>query len=168
MQKESPASVPDLQIASFEFDDVLMTWTNRHWGRAENPREPWSGALHGENGTLILYPERYEYLPREGERIAGDMPDQRPLYPNDTDSQGLRALTRYHMQDFLAAITENRRPTADIEEGHISTACCVLANASMKLGRPLRWDGSNVIDDAEANALLRREYRAPWVHPLRV
>jgi hypothetical protein len=38
---------------------------------------------------------------------------------------------------------------------------------SMKLGRSLRWDSraGQVVGDAEANALLRRPYRAPWTHP---
>ena len=43
--------------------------------------------------------------------------------------------TRRHMLDFLAAIETRGRSIADIEEGHISTASCILANLSMKLGR---------------------------------
>ena len=37
----------------------------------------------------------------------------------------------------------------------------------MKLGRTLVWDADKgqVAGDAEANALLRRPYRSPWVHP---
>ena len=56
---------------------------------------------------------------------------------------------------------------ADVEQGHISTAACILANLSMQLGRTLRWDAENgrVIDDEEANRLLKRPYRAPWKHP---
>ena len=56
---------------------------------------------------------------------------------------------------------------ADIEQGHISTASCILANLSMKLGRSLAWDAEKgqVAGDDEANKLLRRPYRKPWVHP---
>jgi hypothetical protein len=56
---------------------------------------------------------------------------------------------------------------ADIEQGHISTASCILANLSMSLGRTLEWDAEQgrVADDEEANKLLRRPYREPWVHP---
>ncbi|MFL5339431.1 MAG: gfo/Idh/MocA family oxidoreductase, partial [Gemmataceae bacterium] len=59
---------------------------------------------------------------------------------------------------------------ADIEEGHISTASCILANLSLKLGRALRWDAAKqeVAGDAEANKLLKREYRSPWTHPMDV
>jgi len=37
----------------------------------------------------------------------------------------------------------------------------------MQLGRALTWDHARglVVDDAEANRLLARPYRAPWVHP---
>ena len=37
----------------------------------------------------------------------------------------------------------------------------------LKLGRALTWDPAKheVVGDAEANALLRRPYRAPWQHP---
>ena len=41
------------------------------------------------------------------------------------------------------------------------------ANLAMKLGRTLTWDPAQgcVVGDEEANRLLRRPYRAPWVHP---
>ncbi len=34
------------------------------------------------------------------------------------------------MQDFLAAIATRGKPVADIEEGYISTASCILGNLS--------------------------------------
>ena len=75
--------------------------------------------------------------------------------------------TRLHMLDFLKAIENKSKPVADIEEGHISTACCIIANISMKLGRPLKYDPKTrqIVNDPEATALLQRAYRAPWVHP---
>jgi hypothetical protein len=71
------------------------------------------------------------------------------------------------MKDFLAAIAKRGKPVADIEQGYISTTACILANMSMKLGRALEWDHAQgkVVGDDEANRLLRRPYRAPWVHP---
>ena len=72
------------------------------------------------------------------------------------------------MRDFLQAIDKGTRPVADIEQGHISTASCILANISMKLGgRPLHYDPvkREVTGHAEATALLRQTYRQPWIHP---
>jgi hypothetical protein len=74
---------------------------------------------------------------------------------------------RRHMKDFLDAIATRGRPVADIEEGHISTASCILANLALQLGRTLTWDADagRVANDDEANRLLSRPYRQPWVHP---
>jgi hypothetical protein len=71
------------------------------------------------------------------------------------------------MLDFLKARKERSKPVADIEQGHISTASCILANLSQQLGRTLQWDASTqkIAGDDEANARLRRPYRSPWVHP---
>ena len=71
------------------------------------------------------------------------------------------------MKNFLDAIATRGRPVADIEQGHISSASCILANLSMQLNRTLAWDAARgqVTGDEEANRLLARPYRAPWVHP---
>ena len=44
-------------------------------------------------------------------------------------------------------------------------ASCILANLALQLGRTLTWDAENgrVRDDEEANRLLRRPYRRPWI-----
>jgi len=74
---------------------------------------------------------------------------------------------RRHMRDFLDAIASRGKPVADIEQGHISTASCVLANLSSQLHRSLTWDSGKqqVLGDDQANQLLRRSYRQPWIHP---
>ena len=84
-------------------------------------------------------------------------------YPNDPSEPEVRA----HMRNFLAAVESRGRPVADIEQGHISTASCILANLAMQVGRPLAFDPGRrqVADDAQATRLLRRAYREPWKHP---
>jgi predicted dehydrogenase len=169
VDKQSIATVPDTQSATFEYDDLLMTWTNRQWGRADDPQQGWGAYLHGENGTLRIYNQAYEYLPNEGPRLAAQLADETAQYPQDLEmldwERPLIALTRTHMRDFITAIQTNGRPAADIEDGYISTSTCILANLSMKLGRPFTWDGEHIVGDDEANAHLARPYRAPWVHP---
>jgi hypothetical protein len=92
-------------------------------------------------------------------------------YPEDRDERDLERhvapAIRRHWEDFLAAIRTRGRPVADIEQGHISTASCILANLALQLNRTLAWDATkqSVVGDEEANRLLRRPYRKPWVHP---
>jgi hypothetical protein len=71
------------------------------------------------------------------------------------------------MQNLLENIGTRGKPVADIEQGHISTASCIIANMAMKLGRTLRYDPKThkIIGDDEATKLLKRPYRAPWKHP---
>jgi Oxidoreductase family, C-terminal alpha/beta domain len=72
------------------------------------------------------------------------------------------------MRDFLAAIETRGRPVADIEQGYISTASCILANVAMQIGRPIVYDPvkREVTNDSSANNQLRRPYRQPWAHPV--
>jgi hypothetical protein len=92
-------------------------------------------------------------------------------YPEDKTEKDIEKhvapANRAHVKDFLKAIETRGHPVADIEEGHVSTASCILANLSMQLGRTLTWDASKqeVAGDKEANGLLRRPYRKPWAHP---
>jgi predicted dehydrogenase len=172
VDKASASTVPDTQTATFEFDNLLMTWTNRQWGSPAEPGRAWGATIYGDQGTLKLSPVGYEFIALTGgEHLARQLGTELEEFASDRQLSGadrpLFAITRSHMRDFVRALAAGTRPAADIEEGHISTACCILANLAMKLGRPLRWDGvrQNVVGDDEANRMLARAYRAPWVHP---
>src|SRR5699024_5642597 len=115
---------------------------------------------------------KYEFTPYgNGDPIRGEVVYERDEFPEDLSEKDIELhtapATRRHMLDFLAAIDGNGRPVADIEEGHISSASCILANISMEAGRALEYDPVQyrIPGDAEATALLKREYRKPWVHP---
>jgi len=69
-----------------------------------------------------------------------------------------------HHLDWLTSIRTRKEPAAPVEVGHRSCTACLLAHAAMKLGRPLKWDPAKegFVGDRAANALLRREQRAPY------
>jgi len=96
---------------------------------------------------------------------------EKEKYPEDVNEPRIELnaapATRLHMLNFLNAIETKTKPIADIEEGHISTASCILANLSLKTGRPMVYDPKTrqVKGDAEATDLLQRSYRKPWLHP---
>lgn len=77
-----------------------------------------------------------------------------------------------HYQVFVDAI-RNGDPAAfnrSIEEGFQTCALIHLANIAYRLGRSLDFDPATMTfpRDAEANAMLTREYRPPYVLPNRV
>ena len=122
--------------------------------------------------TLKLSVWQYHFFPRNGGSPEhAKALEERDKYPEDAQHEETELFaahaTRAHMQDFLAARREGKRPVADIEQGYISSACCILANLSMELRRGLVWDAEHgrVEHDEEANARLARSYRGNWVHP---
>jgi Oxidoreductase family, C-terminal alpha/beta domain len=118
----------------------------------------------------------YDFIPQgKGQAISRSVkPDEEKgleQFPEDRTEKDLEKhcapAIRGHMQDFLTAIANRGKPIADIEQGTTSSISCILANVSMQLGRTLEWDlvENRVVDDSEANKLLRRSYRRPWTHP---
>ncbi len=173
VQKEGKSNIPDTQTATFEYDGLTMTWEHRTWGSPPDPDYPWALTLHGDKGMLKASTMRADFIPtdKKTEPIHFDCLYEREKYPEDVTEKGIELnaapATRLHMLDFLAAVERRGKPVADIEEGHISTASCILANVALRLGRPLSYDPVKriVTGDEEATHLLRRPYRAPWRRP---
>ncbi len=171
ISKGGKANISDTQTVTFDYDEVKIVWTHRTWGLPPDPKYPWAATLYGDKGTLKASVYSYDFIPAQGEAVHKDVTYELEQYPEDKTEPRLEKhcapAIRGHMKDFLAAIDARLKPVADIEEGHISTASCILGNVAMKLGRTLEWDlkTQRVVGDEEANRLLRRQYRAPWVHP---
>jgi len=73
-----------------------------------------------------------------------------------------------HHNNFLACIHSGTAPNADIAINHLTTALCHLANIATRVGRVIRFDpkAETIPGDAEAAAMLRREYRpGHWAAP---
>ncbi|MGA2066355.1 MAG: Gfo/Idh/MocA family oxidoreductase [Thermoguttaceae bacterium] len=169
--KQSKANISDTQTATFDFGDLDVVWQHRAWGQPPDPKYGWGATFYGDRGTLKASVMSYDFVPDKGQPVHRDVTYEFEQYPEDRTEPDLeRHVTpaiRAHMRDFLAAIASRGRPVADLEQGHISTASCILANLAMKLGRTLTWDpqSGRIAGDEAANALLRRPYRQPWVHP---
>lgn len=173
VQKEGKSNITDTQNATFEYDGFDVAWQHRTWGRPTDPDYPWAMFIYGEKGTLKASTMRADFIPlgNSTKPIHFDCVFERDKYPEDLTEIDIELnaapATRGHMLDFLTAVDRRSRPVADIEEGHISTASCILANVAMKLGRSLAYDATlrQVVGDAEATRLLSRSYRAPWDRP---
>jgi predicted dehydrogenase len=169
---DSGINTHDTQTAIFDFEDLQIVWNQRNWGQNPDPDYPWGAVLYGEKGTLKLSIRKYDFIPKgKGSPAHGDYVDEREQYPEDEKHKATELFaapaTRQHMRNFLAARRQGIRPVADIEEGYTSSACCILANLSMELGRSLTWDQQKgcVVGDDEANRRLARTYRGDWQHP---
>jgi predicted dehydrogenase len=170
--KGGKSNIADAQTAMFEYDNLTIVWQHRRFGPSVDPNYPWGATLYGEQGTLKAGVMGYDFIPaRGGQAIHKDVTYELEQYPVDKTEPRLEKhvapAIRGHMKNLLENMASRGRPVSDIEEGHISSSCCILANLSMQLGRTLTWDAERdmVKGDEEANRMLRRPYRKPWVHP---
>ncbi len=140
---------PDTQIATFDFQHTCITWEHRIWSKTGLEGHPWGVILYGEKGTLIF--------------------DDKGWHVSDGIQASDKAadIERPHLRNFLDCVKEHKRPNADIEEGHKSTRLCHLGNIAFLLRRTLLFDEKKetIPGDAEANKLLHRTYRKPFIVP---
>jgi Oxidoreductase family, C-terminal alpha/beta domain len=77
-----------------------------------------------------------------------------------------------HYLNFIECIRSRKAEDlhAPILEGHLSATLVHLANASYRLGRTIHFDPAteSVVNDAEATAMLKGTYRAPYIVPEKV
>ena len=87
-----------------------------------------------------------------GEKIA---PKEMPTYKGTGGIYG----------DFLHCVKSREKPFRDIEFAHRTVSICHLGNIAYELKRPLKWDPAKEIfpGDEEANRMLDRAKREPWV-----
>ncbi|MBP7050398.1 MAG: Gfo/Idh/MocA family oxidoreductase [Phycisphaerae bacterium] len=105
-----------------------------------------TGKVEVNRGYLKTWPEKLK------DQVIG--PNQVHLYNS-----------RDHYADWLDAIRKRTDPICSIEIGASSVTVCHLGNIAYRLQRPLKWDPKRevFVGDDEANRLLSRPYRSPWV-----
>lgn len=158
---------PNTQIAVFEFPNPggggdkkkILQFEVRHWitnhegGFGEGPSNCIGNLFYGSEGymTVDLGGNWQTYLGKKRE-------------PGPSGSGGGNMF-----QNFVDAIRTGDRSLlkGDIVEGHYSCSLIHLANNSYRLGRTLEFDPASERHpgDDEANALLKRDYRKPFVIP---
>ncbi|HEY2154397.1 MAG TPA: gfo/Idh/MocA family oxidoreductase, partial [Isosphaeraceae bacterium] len=144
------------QTVAFEFDDALLQFEVRGLPTNDEADVKIGDLFYGTEGVLAIssYTDWQTYL--------GPKLEKGPSGTGGGD----------HFKNFLTAV-KARDPkllAADIEEGHLSSAYCHLGNIAYRLGRKLHVDPSteSFVNDAQADAMLTRAYRAPFVVPDKV
>ena len=175
VDKKSKANITDTQTATFEHPDLNVVWTHRTYGDAPEPDPDyhWAAIFYGEKGTLKASVHKFEFFPlrKKEATVSGKALFEYDKYPEDKTEKDLErhvaSALRRHWLDFLKAREDRSKPVADIEQGHISSASCILANVSQRIGRTITWDPMKheCVGDPEATKLLKRPYRKPWTHP---
>lgn len=153
---------PDHQVAVYEFESFTATWEHRKFGGNGAEKAGVGAYFYGSKGVFHMgWRDGWTFYPsKKGEAER----HEDPQFDNVKDGHNVPPLWR----DFLDSIEAGRRPVADVEIGHRATNLSLLGMLSWKLGRSIAWNGEKEIipGDEEANKLLSREYRGPWVYPV--
>jgi predicted dehydrogenase len=148
-------TTPDVLTVHFEFENCPLTWRHRIWG-AQDMDPPTSNGifLYGEKATVFCTDNKWIIQPQG----RGQQPKVHEV-SNDSSAD--------HMAEFLRAVRSREQPSCTPEEGHLSTTAVKLAMISYETGAKITWDAKaeQIVGNAEAAKLLKREYRSPWQHP---
>lgn len=169
---ECAQETPNTQTSIFKYKDgtALEFETRGRYSNGESGLSIKIGNIfYGTEGYLEIDGENWKaYRKREKEPFAGAKAE-------GGGNEGISLLgptQTGHFSNFIDAIRSGRDEDLNcgINEGHYSTVLPLVANISYRLGRELRFMGGNMdlerfSGDPEANALLKREYRYPYVLP---
>jgi predicted dehydrogenase len=156
---------PDTQQVVWAYPSFTMIWEHALGiGRGPEGREH-GVAFVGEYGTLVIDRGGWEVY-AETDRIDKRIREYKrvgvPRQGSGNEDYHLK-----HVKNFLDCMKLRARPASDVEIGHDSMIACHLGNMAQRLGRMVKWDPEKeaVIGDPEAQKLVNRPYRAPWVLP---
>jgi predicted dehydrogenase len=145
---------PDTQVVCYEYPGLTLMWEHRTWSPFGMNGSTFGIEFHGAEGVVTTDGRTWLI--------------HRPKEPAKSGFDGDTSYEPQHQRNWLDAIRGEAQLTADIDVGRTSAALCHVGNISQRLGRKLTWDaaaGKFAAADAEANALLGRDYRAPWTLP---
>jgi len=157
---------PNTLNAAFEFNEngkhTMLEFEVRHW--MSNGEATVTDRGHNAIGNLFYGSKGY---------LAVDSYSSYKSWLGKEQAPGpARNEGGDHFLNFIEAVRSRKRETlnAEIEEGAASTVLVHLANISYRVGRTLHFDSKTMtcVGDAEANKLLTRAYRKPFVVPERV
>ena len=157
---------PNTQLATFDYGDCQIVFDVR------GLITPGEGDVQREDhfvGNIFFGSEGFLTLDGSGFRVYKGYKRELVLEEKAVGDRGVA--TAPHVANFLAALrTRNHKDlNADVEIGVTSAALCHLANISYRVGRAISLDPASwSVDDPDAQLLLTREYRSPYVVPERV
>lgn len=160
-------TTPDTLNVSWEFDDYVLTFTNRVWSNYIPEGYANHGIIfHGTNATMVLSRSGYRVIP-QFERKGGK-PNPDAAEAKERRGTGM-AMHYAHWQNFVDCIRSRKRPICDVAVCHNTTTVCHMGTCSFVAGEKLHWDaekekfyGGVKKATKKANNFAYREYQNGW------
>ena len=169
---ECSQETPNTQTSVFKYADgkILEFETRGRYTNQEGGLGISIGNIfYGTEGYLEIDGGQWQaFRKRENKPFAGSGVGEKPSDPTFMAPPGGGS----HYGNFLDAIRSGKNEDlhCDIQDGYMSAALPALANISYRVGRQLHFDGTKekFVKDPEADKLLTRNYRKPYIVPQQV
>ena len=144
---------PDTLVVTWDYPGATLMYEMRNWQPNPIDGEAEGAAVYGENGYVVIGNGSWRAFDEHHRIVARGASSK-----NDDDAR--------HKRDMLNAIRDGGRPACDIEIGHCASGLVHLGNIAWRTDRKLRFDPeTETFGDDEANRMLGRKYRKPWILP---
>ncbi len=174
--KECEQETPNTQTSVFKYKDgkTLEFETRGRYSNAEASVGITVGNIfYGTEGYMELKGEPARpwkaFRKREKVAFAGSKDEKRGQDDSDDRVGSAGSAVGSHWGNLIDAIRSGKDEdlNCDIIEGHYSCALPHLANISYRLGRELKFMGDyeKFVNDPEADTMLSRLYRKPYIVP---
>jgi hypothetical protein len=171
---ETSQETPNVHTTMFTYaDGKVLEFATRGTPTNDEGTQKIGNLFYGSKGWLWIdgdgrawqsYTGRKDEKGPGGTLAAGEAGGSDPRFPTSIETP--------HYANFVEAIRagDAKKLNCGIEDGHLSSSLPHLANISYRVGRALTFDGKTekFKADAEADKLLTRTYRAPYVIPDKV
>jgi predicted dehydrogenase len=173
---ECSQETPNTQTSIFEYDDgkILEFETRGRYTNSEsNARIKIGNIFYGTEGWLEVNGSNWKaYREREDAPFAGTGMEAEGAAVGGDKTFRAAPSSGGHFVNFIDAVRSGDPAdlNCDILEGHLSTCLPHLGNIAYRVGETLEFNGEfeKFIDKPEANMLLTRKYRYPYVVPQKV
>jgi predicted dehydrogenase len=176
----SDQNTPNTQHTTYRYDDgVTMQFEVRGWYTGGEEGIKIGNLFYGSEGWAYIHGSEFRtFLGRNSE--PGPV-----IHWSQLDYEGAAEAAKVvplnsapwvrpdsvwrHFENYIECVRSRRSEdlASEILEGFMSTCICHLGNISYRLDRTVEFDSHSerFVDDKQANALLTRKYRHPYVVP---
>ena len=170
---ECSQETPNTQTCLFEYEDgkILEFETRGRYTNAEASTGARIGNIfYGTEGWLELNGHQWKaYKGREEEPFTGSETEEEGAAVGGDRTFRAAPSAGGHFANFIKAVRSGNHfdLNCDIADGHMSSVLPLIANIAYRTGDTLHFNGEfeKFLDHDEANMMLTRKYRHPYVVP---
>ncbi len=163
--KETPEVLSS--VYHYPDEDKIIQFEVRPWCTNTEEGVTVGNIFYGDKGILVIdgYDKYKTYMGQN--REPGKSNDDGAVAKSEMDRGD--GGTNEHFKNFLDAVRAHDKSILNgpVETAHLSSALAHLGNISYRLGRVLTFNplSERFVDDPEADKMLTRNYRAPYIVP---